>query len=62
MSEHPSIWKQIEPLLDEAMETALGEVDTSDRDVSGAYRRHIRETLLPDTVRSSELTRSVLAS
>jgi len=49
-------------LLDEAMETALGEVDTSDRDVSGAYRRHIRETLLPDTVRSSELMRSILAS
>jgi len=49
-------------LVDEAVETARGDVDTSERDASGAYRRHIRETVLPDATRSSELTRSVLAS
>ena len=43
-------------LVDEALETPLGEVDTSDRDESGGYRRHIRETLVPDAVRSSQLT------
>jgi len=33
--------------VDEALETALGEIDTSARDESGAYQRHIRETLAP---------------
>jgi putative nucleotidyltransferase with HDIG domain len=34
-------------LVDEALENALGDVDTSERDASGGYRRHIRETVAP---------------
>jgi putative nucleotidyltransferase with HDIG domain len=32
-------------IADEGLETALGEVDTSERDPAGVYRRHIVETL-----------------
>jgi putative nucleotidyltransferase with HDIG domain len=44
-------------LVDESLETALSDVDTSARDASGTYRRHIRETLAPrnGTVRAARL-------
>ena len=44
--------------VDEALETALGDIDTSEREASGAYRRHIRETLAPRT----QLTLAVLGT
>src|SRR5919198_1211853 len=34
-------------LVDESLETALGDVDTSVRDATGTYQRHIRETVAP---------------
>lgn len=33
--------------VDETLKTAMGDIDTSTRDASGAYQRHILETLAP---------------
>jgi HD-GYP domain-containing protein (c-di-GMP phosphodiesterase class II) len=48
-------------VVDDALEAALGDVDTSLRDASGTYQRHIRETLAPRD-RTVDLARFLTAA
>lgn len=51
-------------LVDDTMDRALGEIDTSERDAAGAYKRYVTETLAPrgDTLNMARFLSSAAAA